>query len=211
MPVVGVFLILLGVLAGIMPFVGEWAGLAVNGQIYATEGQLLRHGVPAAAIVIGGLFILPPVRPFRVVGGLLALAGGGWLLVGPTALMGLTGDLTRTETAWALGSFYVTGALVTFLAGLTLGIIGGTWFGERRAARRAQTAEEVRAAREEERRAMEAELEEHAGEEPAEREQPAPSEPAADEPDQDPQASGEREPDNAWAVDPRSEKARSEG
>jgi hypothetical protein len=145
MPVIGVLLILLGVLAAIMPFLGQAVGLGPDAQVFMTEGQIFRHGIPGAAIVLGGLLMLPRIRGLRMFGGILAVAGGAWLLTVPTLLGWLTGDLTRTETAWALGAYYATGFAVTFFAGLAIGYASGAWAAERRVVRRVETEEEIRA------------------------------------------------------------------
>jgi hypothetical protein len=132
MPVVGFLLIILGVLAGIMPFLGQMVGLGPEAQVFATEDQLLRHAAPAAAIDVGGILVLPALRPLRILGGLFAMAGAGWLIVAPTVLAWATGDLRLAEMYWALGAYYATGFVVAFLAGLAFGVPGGKWIAERR-------------------------------------------------------------------------------
>jgi hypothetical protein len=73
--------------------------------------------------------MLVPLRAPAWLGGLLALLGGAWLLVGPSLYplfsSGEVAPLPASEWKTALlwiGYFYGVGALIVFLAGLAQGI-----------------------------------------------------------------------------------------
>jgi hypothetical protein len=155
MPFYGILLVLLGLLVAVMPFVGQFVGLDMEADPFAGD-QMIRHGIPAVAIVVSGLLMLPRFRPLRVFAGLVAVAAGVWLVSVPTVLAWLTGDIFRSEAAFLLGAYYATGAAVIFFAGLAVGVASGKWLAVRRAAYVA--TEEEALAREEEERAYEEEL-----------------------------------------------------
>src|SRR5437762_13872270 len=86
----GVLLVLLGLFAALVPFVGPY----FNYQIGTTAtwdwslDRLWLSVLPGAAAVLGGLMMLYGTRRSTVsLGGLVALAGGLWFVAGPTASM----------------------------------------------------------------------------------------------------------------------------
>jgi hypothetical protein len=128
----GVLLILLGVAAALAPLLGPEIGLKKTFDV--TQDRLLLSIIPGAAAAVGGLLLLVSAsRPMAMLGALLALAGGIWLIVGPLVsrlwedsggLLGAAGrpdgDRTR-QTLEILTYFHGTGALITALAGIGLG------------------------------------------------------------------------------------------
>src|SRR2546430_13554760 len=86
----GVLLVLLGLFAALVPFVGPY----FNYQIGTTStwdwsmDRLWLSVLPGAAAVLGGLVMLYSTRrSAAALGGLLALAGGLWFIVGPSVSM----------------------------------------------------------------------------------------------------------------------------
>src|SRR3954453_22921640 len=132
----GLLLVVLGAWSALIPFVGPAFNLTIgNDQTFdMTAGRFWLSLVPGAVIAFGGLLTLMSAnRASAVLGAQLALAGGIWLLVGPTlshlwtdapgalGQAGLPrGDESR-RTLEVLLYFYGVGAAVTTLAALALG------------------------------------------------------------------------------------------
>jgi hypothetical protein len=132
----GLLLVLLGVWAGLIPFVGPY----FNYEFASDETWLITWDrfwlcvLPAACIFLGGLLVLGSRH--RVGGGFgawLALAGGIWFAVGPATSMLWDSSLGPSAPIGApvgsngvqfleyLGFFYGVGALGTALAAFALG------------------------------------------------------------------------------------------
>ena len=132
----GILLVLLGVAAALAPLLGPEIGLTIGSDktFDLTEDRLMLSVIPGAAVALGGLLLLLAAnRPVAMFGGLLALAGGIWLVVGPLVsrlwedsggLLGAAGrpagDRTR-QTIEILVYFNGIGALIIALAGIALG------------------------------------------------------------------------------------------
>ena len=132
----GILLVLLGIAAALAPLLGPEIGLTIGSDktFDLTEDRLILSVIPGAAVALGGLLLLLAAnRPVAMFGGLLALAGGIWLVVGPVVsrlwedsggLLGAAGrpagDRTR-QTIEVLAYFNGIGALITALAGIALG------------------------------------------------------------------------------------------
>ena len=131
----GFLLILLGIWAALIPFVGPY----FNYQIGTTStwdwsmDRLWLSVLPGAAAALGGLIMLYSTRRSTAsFGGLLALAGGLWLVGGPTVSM-LWNDGTSatgaaigdngTRVLELLGFFYGAGALITLFSAYGLGFL----------------------------------------------------------------------------------------
>lgn len=130
----GVLLVLLGVWGGLIPFIGPRFGYAYtpNTTWTMTSGRLWLEVLPAAASVLGGLFMLASThRAAAVWGSWLAAIGGGWFVVGPSLSrlwaggQPQTGSPTATNTLGTtiqeIGFFYGVGAVMLFVAALGLG------------------------------------------------------------------------------------------
>lgn len=139
MPVVGVLIVLFGLFGIVLPFVGPLFGFGMGPDpaFALTEARIVRHLIPGAAIVVGGIMLLPSVRASRIVGGVLAVAGGAWLTVAPVVLGRVTADAPPTllEMARPLAYHYATGLLITGLAAFALGVASGKSVIERRVQR----------------------------------------------------------------------------
>ncbi|HET7045592.1 MAG TPA: hypothetical protein VFI37_12140 [Gaiellaceae bacterium] len=130
----GILLMALGAWAFIVPLVGPYFNFGFftdnTWSFSAQHWELLL--LPGIAIFLGGLIMTMPSAGLGWLGGLLAAAGGAWLLVGPS-LHPLWTSATHTTIAvphgqtldallW-IGYFYGTGALTTWLAGFGKGLL----------------------------------------------------------------------------------------
>jgi hypothetical protein len=129
----GLAIIALGVWAGLIAFVGPY----FDYQIGTTDtwdwssNRFVLEVLPAAVAVLGGLFLIgAATRVSASSGAWLALAGGIWLVIGPTmSMLWENGDLgtgaaigdTGTRVGEWIGFFYGPGALITALAAFALG------------------------------------------------------------------------------------------
>jgi hypothetical protein len=132
----GFLIVLLGVWAGLVPFVGPYFHFAMHSnqhwQWFADRFWL--EVLPAAVAVIGGSILMMGMRRASTMfGALLALAAGLWFIVGPNVSM-LWNDgkiiigppmgahnITRT-LEW-IGFFYGVGALITMFSSYALGFM----------------------------------------------------------------------------------------
>jgi hypothetical protein len=131
----GFLLVLLGLWGALIPFVGPY----FNYQIGTSStwdwsiDRLWLSVLPGAAAVLGGLIMLYSTRRSTAsFGGLLALAGGLWLIVGPSVSMLWNGGTQATGAAFGdngtrvlewIGFYYGTGALITLFASYGLGFL----------------------------------------------------------------------------------------
>jgi hypothetical protein len=131
----GLLLVLLGLWGALIPFVGPY----FNYQIGTTStwdwsmDRLWLPVVPGASAVLGGLMMLFSTRRATAsFGGLLALAGGLWFVVGPSVSMlwndgaqatgAAIGDNGTRVLEW-IGFYYGTGALITLFSAYGLGFL----------------------------------------------------------------------------------------
>jgi hypothetical protein len=131
----GFLLILLGLFAALIPFVGPY----FNYQVGTTDtwdwsmDRFWLSVLPGAAAALGGLIMLRSTRRSTAsLGGLLALAGGLWLVSGPavsilwndgtSATGAAIGDDGTRVLEW-LGFYYACGALITLLSAYGLGFL----------------------------------------------------------------------------------------
>jgi hypothetical protein len=131
----GVLLVILGLWGGLVPFVGPYFNYQIGTSAtwdWSAE-RLWLSVLPGAATVVGGLVMLYSVRRASAsFGALLALAGGLWLVAGPTVSMLWNHGVMATGPAYGangtrvlewIGFFYGTGALITLLASYGLGFL----------------------------------------------------------------------------------------
>lgn len=134
----GLLVLVLGLWAGFIPFVGPYFhyGFSPDATWHFTTDRLWLNILPAVAIVLGGLMMIGAVRRASgVFGSWLALVGGVWLLLGPSASLFWShtapgvlqsgigtplGGHYRTA-AEMIGVFYGVGALVTMMAAFSVG------------------------------------------------------------------------------------------
>jgi hypothetical protein len=131
----GFLLVVLGLWGALIPFVGPY----FNYQIGTTStwdwsmDRLWLSVLPGAAAVLGGMIMLYSTRRSTAsFGGLLALAGGLWFVVGPSVSMlwndgvqatgAAIGDNGTRVLEW-IGFYYGTGALITLFSAYGLGFL----------------------------------------------------------------------------------------
>jgi hypothetical protein len=178
----GFLLVLLGLWGGLIPFVGPY----FNYQIGTSStwdwsiDRLWLSVLPGAAAVLGGLIMLYSTRRSTAsFGGLLALSGGLWFIVGPSVSILWNGGTQATGPAFGddgtrvlewIGFYYGTGALITLFASYGLGFLAAL----------PVTGEAVRAVEREPAPARPADREEPAAtapSQPADREEPPATQP----------------------------------
>ena len=131
----GFFLLVLGIWAALIPFVGPY----FDYQIGTTStwdwsmDRLWLSVLPGAAAALGGLLMLYSTRRSTAsLGGLIALAGGLWLVAGPAVSMLWNDGVSATGPAFGdtgtrvlewLGFFYGVGGLITMFAAYGLGFL----------------------------------------------------------------------------------------
>lgn len=129
----GLLIVLLGLWAGLVAFVGPYFnyGFQPDTAWHFTLNRLWLEILPAVAVVLGGItMIAARRRSSGVMGCWLALAGGFWLILGPsvsmfwqhpatgTLISGIgtpIGGYDRAAVAM-LGFFYGAGALIVALS-----------------------------------------------------------------------------------------------
>ncbi len=143
---IGMLIVLVGLWGGIVPFVGPTFGFSMGstGAWTWTEGRGTLHVAPAIAAVVGGLILLASGgRGRQRLGGLLALVGGFWFVIGPSlqplwatvaasgggmthmggAMAGGSHTSTTNQALQAIGYHYGVGAVIAALAAFGLGLL----------------------------------------------------------------------------------------
>ncbi len=126
MPAVASIIILLGLLVGIIPFVGPLFdfGMGPEPAWVMTMSRFVRHVLPAAAVVIGGAMLMPRSRSLRVAGASLAMLGAVWLTIAPIVLgRGGEGVPALIDILRPLVYHFGTGVLIAILAGYAAGLL----------------------------------------------------------------------------------------
>jgi hypothetical protein len=129
---VGILLMLLGAWVFLVPLVGPYFNFG-----FFTSSTWVFSGVhwemmlgPGLAIFAGGLLMTMPASPLSSTGGLLALLGSVWLLVGPSLHPIWSGQINQatqhaqwlTSLIW-IGYFYGTGAIGVYMSGVLHGML----------------------------------------------------------------------------------------
>ena len=127
-------LTLIGIWGLLVPVLGPYAGFAYGSRPWALDlNRLYLNFLPALAVLIGGLVLgLSRHRVLTAAGAGVALAGGSWLVVGPSVsqLWDVPGPATPigapvgaplATVLEQLGYFYGVGAIATALAAGVLG------------------------------------------------------------------------------------------
>src|SRR6266700_1385012 len=130
----GALLFLLSAWAALAPFIGPYLDLAyppaTNTAWYWTAARGWFEVAPGAAAFAGGLLLLISTNlAVTIAGSWLGIAGGAWLIVGPsfTDLLNMSIGTpeptsgTRRQALAQLSFFYAVGALILFLAAAALG------------------------------------------------------------------------------------------
>jgi hypothetical protein len=130
----GVLLIIFGAWAAIVPFIGPYLNFAytpsTNTTWVWTESRGWFEVAPGAAAFAGGLLLLISTnRAVAILGAWLGVAGGAWLIVGPSLTDVLDKSIgtpdpassTNVQALEELFFFYGVGALILFVASVALG------------------------------------------------------------------------------------------
>jgi hypothetical protein len=130
----GVLLVILGAWAAIVPFIGPYLHFAytpsTNTAWIWTESRGWFEVAPGAAAFAGGLLLLLSTnRAVAILGAWLGIAGGAWLIVGPSLADVLNKSIgtpdpassTNVKALEELFFFYGVGALIVFVASVALG------------------------------------------------------------------------------------------
>jgi hypothetical protein len=121
----GLAIIAFGVWAVLGPFVGP-------GETWTSNfNHVMLSVVPAAGAMLGGLMMLSRGRQVAWIGGLVALAGGLWFMIGPMTYPlwpsgGLGTGPAPGGSVWLaqwIGFLFVTGAVITLLSSYALGFL----------------------------------------------------------------------------------------
>jgi hypothetical protein len=131
----GFLVLLLGVWAALIAFVGPYFNYQIGTQDTWdwSANRLYLEVLPGVAAALGGLIMMGSIRRMSAsFGALLALAGGIWLVIGPTMSMLWEHGQLGTGPAFGsngvrvlewLGFFYGAGALITLFSAYTLGFL----------------------------------------------------------------------------------------
>jgi hypothetical protein len=132
---VGLFVLLLGAWAGIVGYVGPVFGFnATTSSAWAwTRTNWILHLLPGAVAFVAGLLVLSQVRALFAwrwsfaTAGLLAVAAGAWLVIGPVASplfesAHVYGPSTGSLAAFAnqVGAYLGPGLVLVALGGMSL-------------------------------------------------------------------------------------------
>jgi hypothetical protein len=152
----GILLVILGLWAALVPFIGPYFNLAFTPQPntawHWTSARGWLEVLPGAAAFLGGMLLLfSASRAATIFGGWLAALGGAWLVVGPPLAdaMNLNPGQpdpslgTNTRALASLLFFYAVGAAILFFASLALGRVSVLSVRDVRAAERRAEAEEA--------------------------------------------------------------------
>lgn len=160
----GMLLIVLGLWAGLVPFIGPYLNVAYtpapDTAWHWTAARGVLEVLPGGVAVLGGLLLLfSRSRLVTSLGGWLATLAGLWLIVGPSLATVLNIDLGTPDPSSrdgvralaAIVFFYGIGAAILFLAALALGRLSVHSVRDVRAAERRAAADEAAEAEEQQR------------------------------------------------------------
>jgi hypothetical protein len=129
----GLLIFVLGAWCAAVPFVGPLFDLTIgpDNAFDMTAGRFWLSLLPGVVAALGGLMLIRSAnRASATLGAQLAMAGGIWLVVGPTVSMlwndgamqsGQPAGGTTRQVLELLLYFYGTGAAITALAGIAFG------------------------------------------------------------------------------------------
>lgn len=127
----GLVLVVLGAWAGILPYVGPLFGFRMDGtpSWTWTTAHWELNLAPGALVLLGGVLLLAGRRGSTALGGLFAVLGGAWLVVGPlfASLWLTSGAQTRVASSTLaaamrpLGYHYGTGLVIVVLGAWVIG------------------------------------------------------------------------------------------
>lgn len=134
---VAIPLVIVGIWGGIVPFAGPsfHYSMGGGGSWVWSESHATLHLAPAIAAVIGALVLLGGRRRGVLrAGGLVAMVGGIWFVIGPSLQplwagsgsgsgMMMMGGSAGKSALESIGYHYGTGVIITALAAFALGML----------------------------------------------------------------------------------------
>jgi hypothetical protein len=127
-----ILLIALGCWVFFVPLVGPYFSFGFDTATHwrFSNDHLLLQLLPGMAIAAAGILMLVPSRIIGWLAGLLAVAAGVWLVIGPslqplwssTPLQALPGTDAKTAIRW-IANFYGAGALAIYLGAQAQGLL----------------------------------------------------------------------------------------
>jgi hypothetical protein len=127
-----VLLIVLGAWVCLVPLAGPYFsfGFDTSAKWRFSQDHLALSLAPGIAIALGGILMTRRSRAAGWLAGLLAVAGGIWLVVGPSlhplwsshAFGPLPGSADKTAARW-IATFYGAGALAVYLGAQAQGLL----------------------------------------------------------------------------------------
>ena len=138
----GLLIFVLGAWCAAVPFVGPLFNLTIGpDQAFdMTTGRFWLSLVPGLVAALGGIMLMRSAnRASATLGAQVAMAGGIWLVVGPTVSMlwndgvmqtGQPAGGTSRQVLELLLYFYGTGAAITALAGIAFGRVSARHAGD---------------------------------------------------------------------------------
>lgn len=130
----GLVLVILGIWAGLIPFVGpyfHYAYINYHGFAWLTIGRLWLSIIPGVVAVLAGIELMRSAnRPTATLAAICGAAAGAWLIIGPTVSTLWNHGVSQTGRPLGgtflrmlvqIGYFYALGAIILFFAAMALG------------------------------------------------------------------------------------------
>jgi len=127
-----VLLMALGAWVFFAPLVGPYFSFGFDTSTHwrFSQNHVLMSLIPGIAIFVGGILMMARSRAVAWLAALLAVAGGVWLVIGPslhqtwstTGFQPMAGGTWKTGLRW-IAFFYGAGALAVYLGGQAQGLI----------------------------------------------------------------------------------------
>ena len=127
-----VLLVALGAWVSFAPLVGPYFSFGFDTSTHwrFSQDHVLMSLIPGMAIFVGGILMMTRSRAIAWLAALSAVAGGVWLVIGPslhqtwstTGFQPMTGSSWRTGLRW-IAYFYGAGALAVYLGAQAQGLL----------------------------------------------------------------------------------------
>lgn len=127
-----VLLMVLGAWVFLAPLVGPYFSFGFDTSTHwrFSQDHLLMSLIPGVAIFVGGILMMTRSRAVAWLAALLAVAGGVWLVIGPslhqtwstTGFQPMAGGSWKTGLRW-IAYFYGAGALAVYLGAQAQGLL----------------------------------------------------------------------------------------
>jgi len=132
-----VLLMVLGAWVFLAPLVGPYFSFGFDTSTHwrFSQDHLLMSLIPGIAIFVGGILMMTQSRAVAWLAALLAVAGGVWLVIGPslhqtwstTGFQPMAGGAWKNGLRW-IAFFYGAGALAVYLGSDAASYVNGSTF-----------------------------------------------------------------------------------